>query len=331
MTRVWSRHSIMDTTSKWFEYLHKERNLSEQVIRDAGLSVEKNRLRIPIFDEIGNELFAKYRRAPWSEDGPKYTYETGSSATLYGHNYENIGHQNYMVEGEMDVLAMRTIGYDAYTGTGGALTFKVGWLDWLPKRDTVILFDNDDTGIKGAIKLAKMLKVGTYKWIPPMYGKDVSDLLKSAGSDNTRKIIESQEGVTFNLISENQSQLKTLLKEMSDRAQQMEHCVGKQFLLQLIFDIKQDTHEKKPKAHHKNFDNAIDNARAYPMENLLQFRQRKAICPFHSEKTGSFHLYHDNHAFCHGSCNRAYDSIDVYRKKYGGTFLEAVDALNKSV
>jgi DNA primase len=321
----------MDTTSKWFEYLHKERGLSEEIIRDAGLTVEKNRLRIPVFDEDGNEVFSKYRRAPWKEDGPKYTYETGSSASLYGTHFPIIGSDNYVVEGEMDVLAMRTIGYDAYTGTGGALTFRESWLDKIPNRPVVILFDNDDTGIKGAIKLAKLLGSGTYKWVPPMYGKDVSDLLKATGADNARRIIESQEGVSFDLTAGNQSEQKELVKKLSEKAQGMEHCVGKQFLLQLIFDIKLDTREKKPKKHHKNFDNAVDNAKSYPMENIIKFTARKACCPFHSERTPSFHLYPDNHAFCHGGCNRAYDTIDVYRKLYGGTFLEAVEALNKMI
>lgn len=320
----------MDTTSKWFEYLHKTRKLSEAIIIEAGLSIEKGRLKIPVFDDAGNELFAKYRRAPWSEDGPKYTYDTGSKARLYGTHFTDLGTDNYFTEGEIDTMSVRTLGYNAYTSTGGALTFRAEWLEEVPSRKSIIFFDNDDTGIKGAVKLAKILQVGIFKWVPPAFGKDASDLLANVEYDRAREIIESV-GVEFDLTFTNQADHKAMIKRLQDNAYTMEQCVGKQFLLQLIFDIKQDIRETKPKTHHKNFDNGVDNARAYPMENLLKFRARKACCPFHVEKTGSFHLYPDNHAFCHGSCNRAYDSIDVYRKLYGGTFIQAVEALNKIV
>jgi DNA primase len=317
----------MDTTCDWFNYLHKTRKLSEAVINEAGLSVSINRLKIPVYDEAGNEVFAKYRRAPWSEVGPKYTYETGGKARLYGLTFSDLDTSNFCVEGEIDVLAMRTLGYNAYTGTGGAMTFRKEWLDELPNRNNIIFFDNDDTGMKGAIKLAKMLEVGTYKWVPPAFGKDASDLLAGVDFDRAKEIIDTT-GVPFDLRATNQSEKKVVIQKLSNYAHAMDQCVGKQFLFQLIFDLKQDIKPPTVKKHHPNFDSAIDDAKAYPMENLIKLSQHKAICPFHVEKSPSFHVYPDNHAFCHGSCNRAYDTIDVYRKLYGGTFQEAIAALN---
>jgi DNA primase len=73
-------------------------------------------------------------------------------------------------------------------------------------------------------------------------------------------------------------------------------------------------------------------AKSYPLTNLIEFRQKKAICPWHSEKSGSLAYYpKTNSAYCFGSCGRAYDSIDAYRQKYGGSFLDAVKALNDMV
>jgi len=92
----------MDTKNKWFDYLHNTRQLSEDVIFEAQLSDDKGWLRIPIFDEAGNELFSKRRRPLEIEDGPKYIYETGSKATLYGVNFSDLGGANYFVEGELD-------------------------------------------------------------------------------------------------------------------------------------------------------------------------------------------------------------------------------------
>ena len=316
----------MDTTCDWFQYLHNTRKLSETIISEAGLSVSGNRLKIPIFDEAGNEVFAKYRRAPWSEVGPKYTYEAGGRARLYGINFTDLHTDNYFVEGEMDVLAMRSFGNNAYTGTGGAMTFREEWLKEVPERDNIIFFDNDNTGIKGAIKLAKMIGVGTYKWVPPAFGKDISDLLAGVEFDAAKYIIDTV-GVPFDIRAENLSEKKAVISTLMAQAHELDQCVGKQFLLQLIFDLKQEIKPKTVKKHHKNFDNAIAAAKTHPMENLLRFTQKKACCPFHLEKTPSFHLYPDNHAFCHGSCNRSYDTIDVYRKLYGGTFQQAIEAL----
>jgi Toprim-like/CHC2 zinc finger len=317
----------MDTTCDWFNYLHNTRKLSESIINEAGLSVAINRLKIPVFDEAGNEVFAKYRRAPWSEEGPKYTYEVGGRARLYGTSLTDMGGDNFFCEGEFDALALRTLGYNAFTSTGGALTFRIEWLDDVPARNNVIFFDNDDTGIKGAVKLAKLLQFGTYKWVPPAFGKDASDLLAGVDFYRAKEIIDIT-GVPFDLRATNQAEKKVVIQKLTNYALAMDQCVGKQFLLQLIFDLKQDIKPPAIKKHHRNFDNAVEDAKAYPMENLIKFSQRKAICPFHVEKTGSLHLYPDNHAFCHGSCNRAYDSIDVYRKLYGGTFQEAIAALN---
>lgn len=319
----------MDTTKNWFEYLHTTKNISKHVITEAGLFERGSQLGIPIFDEVGNHLFSKYRRHYASTDGPKYLYEPGSSAKLYGIHFPILPGPIYFVEGELDCLAMRTMGYNAFTSTGGAMTFRYEWLLQIPRdREMHVLYDNDEAGIKGAVRLANILKKGVYTWVPPMFGKDVGDLLAQCGPDDARRIIDdASRNVAFD-ISGNRP--KQTIYQIKEQAQSLDVCVGKKFLLQLLFDYKMEHRPATKRYTGASHATAIDRARAYPIQNLVKFRQRKHTCLWHTEKTGSLHLYPDNHLFCHGQCNRAYDVIDVYMHLNPGTkFLQAVEALNK--
>jgi len=323
----------MDTTSQWFHYLTGTRGLSPQVIKEARLSEELGRLRIPIIDKDGNELFAKLRRPPESQTGPKYMYQKGANAYLYGLHFSDLGGASYLCEGEIDVLAMRTIGLNAFTSTGGAMTFKAEWLDLLPKdRPVIIMFDNDETGIKGAIKLAQLLQVGSYTWVPPIHGKDVGDMLMHLSTIQCRNIIiDPERNLSFDLTSHNQVTRANVYKQLTGKAQAIEQSVGKRFLLELAFLYRKQK-AKKPNwsAGDAVFASAIERAKHYPIENLLPVQPGKKICClWHDERTPSMHLWKDNKLFCYGGCNKMYDSIAVYMKLHNVTFLEAVDALNR--
>ncbi len=51
-----------------------------------------------------------------------------------------------------------------------------------------------------------------------------------------------------------------------------------------------------------------------------------AVCPFHSEKTGSFTVYPDNHWHCFG-CGKSGDLFAYYMMKYNCDFLESLRSL----
>jgi len=71
----------------------------------------------------------------------------------------------------------------------------------------------------------------------------------------------------------------------------------------------------------------ITKAKQYPIDQLMEFKGGFAVCPFHSEKTGSFKYYKDkNFCFCFGGCGKK-DAIDIYQKLYGVTLSEAVKKL----
>ena len=79
----------------------------------------------------------------------------------------------------------------------------------------------------------------------------------------------------------------------------------------------------------------IQQAKQVPIESLHQFEKARrttqntttALCPFHSEKTPSFKIYHDdNHYHCFG-CQEHGDAIDFIQKLHQSSFKEAVKLL----
>lgn len=80
-------------------------------------------------------------------------------------------------------------------------------------------------------------------------------------------------------------------------------------------------------------DEDIARAREVPIDNFYEGRLRKVAgkligkCPFHEEKTPSFHIYIDQNSFwCYG-CNTGGSSIDYVMKLNNCEFLNAVKFL----
>ena len=70
----------------------------------------------------------------------------------------------------------------------------------------------------------------------------------------------------------------------------------------------------------------IQTAREYPVVDLIESKRIKDsfCCPFHEEKTPSFHVYKDNHWYCFGCGKHGQNAIDFVVEKQKLTFTEAV-------
>ncbi len=84
--------------------------------------------------------------------------------------------------------------------------------------------------------------------------------------------------------------------------------------------------EKATKGKERLTQEDIDRARAFPFEELHEFKRGMALCPFHPDKTPSLSLK-NNRAFCF-SCGRGWDTIAFLQEKEGLTFQEAVRRLS---
>ncbi len=66
-------------------------------------------------------------------------------------------------------------------------------------------------------------------------------------------------------------------------------------------------------------------AREYPIESLIEVKRGMALCPFHDDHHPSMSIK-NNRARCF-ACGWTGDSIAVYQKLHGASFIETVKAL----
>src|SRR3989338_2977079 len=100
------------------KYLN-DRGISDTIIESNKLGWNGTHIVIPVYDPSGNFLFNKYRKDPFStSDGPKYTYEKGTTAQLYNaHKLNLLGSRIIsqtpviIVEGEFDAMILESHGY----------------------------------------------------------------------------------------------------------------------------------------------------------------------------------------------------------------------------
>jgi len=176
------------------DYLVNVRRFDEQVIREFGLGallirnssgdVVEQWVSIPLRDDIGRIVNVRFRRTPTvcacngAREGcsrcggsgtvkKAYRVCAGRPLPLYGAHLLSANHKSDIIvtEGELDVIAMHHYGFDknVVSGTSGAAAnWPDDWLDKLePYKHFTIVYDDDDAGRSGALKLAG--KLGTYR------------------------------------------------------------------------------------------------------------------------------------------------------------------------
>lgn len=321
----------MDNTSQWFNYLHTERKLTHEIIKVAGLDVVNGLLKIPIYNRDGQVIFSKYRKAPWDiTDTPKYQYEKGAKVSLYG--IDHISDNMIITEGELDALSLLSCGFNACTSTGGAMSFQEEWVKLFDKRGVTIMFDNDEAGIKGAVRTGFMFRKFTYRWVPPRYGKDISDVLSVFGVDTVKVMMHGTENrLQIDIPNiEKKKDMEQYRRELKEQARNMTAgSIGTLFLRAMILELTLRINGFNKKKVHRSIDSTnVERARKFPIENIVKVdRMGFTICPFHPEKTASMRVYPDNHAYCFG-CNKRADAIDMAMVTWNVGFNEALKRLS---
>ena len=208
------------------QYLLTERKISLEVIKEAKLGcmwVDKNGereywLSIPHKDKDGEFCNIRFRSIPPAKK--QYRVCGGRPMVLYGaESLTEKDQQVLIVEGELDVLALRTYGYNSnvVSGTSGATAnWPEEWLDQLEDFQQFLLwYDGDQAGDDGSYKLAK--KLGLYRCfrIRTNLCNDVGEALsKGTTGDEIDVILDNPE-----------SFLKTNLKKVDEFADEIEHLI----------------------------------------------------------------------------------------------------------
>lgn len=143
-----------EVTTKLIEHLKFDKNVCEQLHLGSAPNINKPHIVFPVF-MYGHLLDI---RTYIPDQKPKVFSRTGALAGLIipFDSWINDPKRTLLCAGEKDMLIARSYGFNAITLTGGE--------QCLPKTPEVfrdkyvyICYDNDETGIKGAVKVANTL------------------------------------------------------------------------------------------------------------------------------------------------------------------------------
>lgn len=273
-----------------------ERGLTDAVLERNKITWDGEKIVIPIFNADGLWIFNKYRRDPATGVGPKYTYDKGATSSLYGAEKLQLFDRVIVCEGEFDALILEAQGLTGVCSTGGAGTFKQDWFELMTGKELFMCFDNDDAGRKGMEKLARMHPDIKMIPLPREIGEhgDITDFFVRLGK--TRKDFEVLMRVAEPII------LPPEPKPEPRRAGSFDPAKNARF----------------------------NQAKEVPLSALLKFNGAGfAHCPFHADKTPSFHWIKKTNRWHCFSCGENGDGIDLIMRTQNLTMKEAIDHLLK--
>lgn len=318
--------NLQNTVENFENWLVNERHISLEVARTAGINFSSNRIEIPIRLPGGVHHFSKYRRSPMHDFGPKYFYASGATADIFGREIISaIADLSTVIitEGELDALAMRTLGYLAVSSTGGAGTWKHEWRHLFADLTPVILYDADRAGIEGALRVASMLPNAKIAWLPIEFGKDPTEVIHAGHTEELEQCIREAYSYEVPSTDFSDTQRLSLLKILRDKLIAEKIYLNqsrdktpfhRNFALEWTEEEITVLRDRisKPVRNPIRSDDRLVRAKEYPIKDLIKLnRDGFAACVYHSEKSASMRVYKDNHAFSY-CCNRRSDAIDIY-------------------
>lgn len=331
-----------------------ERTLTKETIEKFGLSWNGREIVIPVRDDAGVFLFNKYRRDPFTTDEtiPKYRYEKGASSVLF--NAETLNDATpdapiFIVEGELDCMAVENIGIKAVTTTGGAGTFEEEWAKRLAAFSNVIIcFDNDAAGIKGAIHVQSMIPHARILFLPPKEGKDVTDYLKTHANQEFLSLKAESFPIPLDCDdTRDKKMVRAKIREFKDacvlvqtrRREAIQARQGTAHLDIMVeylsnrYALYQRAERNLSRVPYTGSGDKVIAAKQVPITNFVKFnRQGYAPCLWHSEKTASMFYNKENKSKfpntvkCFG-CGAMGDAVDVTMLIHNLDFTEAVKFL----
>lgn len=147
-------HAILLADSSRLAWLRDRRGLSEATLREYRIGWDSDRFTIPVRerDEIVN--IRKYK--PEAKNDKVINHGTGHGRPRLFPEVGSVG-PVYLLEGEMDTLLARQLGYPGHTVTSGAGQWHSSLDASLQGRDVYIVYDMDKAGVNGANVIAQRL------------------------------------------------------------------------------------------------------------------------------------------------------------------------------
>lgn len=294
-----------------------KRGVTQSIITQFELSVYSHPvigtcIRIPIH----GGGFSKYRRSPNSDIKPKYLYDKGGKAFLYGSTHIADATRVLITEGELDALVAWSNNIPAVSSTGGCKTFLPEWADILKDKEVIICYDNDDAGAEGAVMVLKHIPHAKVCLIPEKPNiKDITDYVKYGG-DLTELIRTARHYTSVEQVKE----------DMAARLSVFDSVRFHEAFIDAF------TPKVIPHSRYVARDNTeLERAKTVSIAKIIPFIKKSASCIWHNEKSPSLHYYETtNTVYCFG-CGKHGDAIDVYRTVHNCSFKQAIEELNKMV
>lgn len=328
------------------DWLNK-RGISDAVLEQYEISFSNNKIVIPVHDRFGNFLFNKYRRNPFTEEGPKYQYQKGATSVLYGMNHYAEPSCLYIVEGEMDVLCASSRGLSAVSSTGGAGTFDESWAKFFEGIDTYICYDFDEAGIKGAFHVQSIIPWAKIIWLPKQVGEhgDLTDYFVKLGKSTQNFLSLKAEAKTYELPEDwksSKNKTKTaynnFAKDYAKKADELklearalrEKNLSDRHISSLIEIYLNKLVEIKRAIKYFNSSrgmsgNKIAKAKTTPIPQFINFNNAGfAKCIWHNDSKPSMYWYEKQNRVKCFSCGKLGDVIDVVMKMQNKTLPEAL-------
>lgn len=141
---------------RWFR---DKRGFGDDTLVKYELGWDGERVTIPIRDAAGKLLnVRRYMRDAKGTQGKMLWFNSGAESRLYPDQADPLPDEIVLVEGEWDAILMRQQGWDnAMTVTSGAGIWPAEFTPRFAGKTVTILYDNDDAGRKGAVRVANIL------------------------------------------------------------------------------------------------------------------------------------------------------------------------------
>lgn len=138
-------HDLLLRHSQFRNYLHQERGLTTNILRQFRIGCDEYRITIPIFDPAGQPTNIRRYRPHASKSPKMVSHRAGDGhPRLYPVSSLLTPGSIILCEGEWDALLLIQKGFNAITTTGGAGAWKPEWSQALAGRHVIIIFDVND-------------------------------------------------------------------------------------------------------------------------------------------------------------------------------------------
>jgi len=313
--------------SKYSKYLIEHCIDPGNLPNNIRVNETRNNIEIRVTDSDGMYLFSKYRMF---DSDIKYMYDNGAKMALFNSKSLNKEGIVYIVEGELDCMALIKLGYISVSSTGGCSSWNNEWTELIKDRDVRICFDNDVPGKKASVSLYKKLlnKVKSVE-ILSLPEKDICEHIYRTKRFTPKIVVDSYLYTTLTTPIKSKAQINRIQSYIETTVQDE---IYRNELLDILTDIYRSKY--RPKVYTDGERTSVEEVRKVPITNYVEFKNCVACCVFHNERNPSMY-YNDfdssypNTVKCY-SCGKFGDVIDIVMALENVGFKDALNLLKSN-